>query len=278
MKALLLAPLGLLVGASLGALGAGGSILAVPALVYVGGLSFPAATTTSLVVIGSASAVGAIDHWRAGRVRAGLGVGFGVCGILGSVAGSILNRTVDADLLMLAFAGLVGVAAWRMVTACPTCTKAGEAAAVDRLATDAGGREELLGGRRGRRTFRWADLASVVVAGSAVGFFTGLFGVGGGFLAVPALTLLLRVPMGEAVGTSLLVIVLNSLSALGARVGQVDVEGAVAGPFALAALVGVVVGGRVADRIPAATTLRWFAGLLVAVAIYTAARSLVAIF
>lgn len=268
MKALLLAaPLGLAVGLSLGALGAGGSILAVPALVYVAGQGVPAATTTSLIVIGVAAAVGVADHWRAGRVHAGIGVGFGVAGIGGSVAGSVLNRTVDPDVLMLAFAALVGVAAWRMVTACPTCTRAGEAAAVSRKGE----------GQLGQPTRRWATVASIAVAGALVGFFTGLFGVGGGFLAVPALTLLLRLPMGEAVGTSLLVIVLNSVSALGARLGHADVDWAVAGPFAVAAVAGVVVGGRVADRIPAATTLRWFAGLLVAVAVYTAARSAAAL-
>lgn len=268
MRGLLASPLGFLIGLSLGALGGGGSILAVPVLVYVAGQQAQAATTTSLVIVGAAALLGMGDHWRAGRVRAGAGVVFGLAGIGGSLAGSAVNRRLDPDLLLLAFAALVMLAAWRMVTGCPSCTNAGAAEATTNR-----------GGVRTATRLR-ADLATVAKiagAGTVVGFFTGLFGVGGGFVIVPALTLLLAFSMPEAIGTSLLIIAINSATALAARLGAGTIEWDVTLPFAVAALAGVISGSRLADRLPAQTMLRWFAGLLVAVGVYTAARSAIAI-
>jgi len=126
VRALVASPLGFLIGVSLGALGGGGSILAVPALVYVAGQDAHAATASSLVVVGFSAALGMVRHLRAGRVRTGAGTVFGLCGVGGSIAGSALNRRLDPDVLLLGFAGLVLVAAWRMVTGCPTCTRVGE--------------------------------------------------------------------------------------------------------------------------------------------------------
>jgi hypothetical protein len=123
MRALVASPLGFLVGVALGALGGGGSILAVPVLVFIVGLSPSSATSTSLVVVGAASLVGAYEHWRSGHVRVATGLVFGLVGIGGSVAGSTLNRRLDGDLLLLAFAGLTLVAAWRILAGCPSCTK-----------------------------------------------------------------------------------------------------------------------------------------------------------
>ena len=111
VRALVASPLGFLIGMSLGALGGGGSILAVPVLVFVAGQTTSQATTTSLMVVGIAAAVGAIGHWRKGRVRLGAGLAFGLVGIGGSLAGSALNRRLDGDILLLAFAGLILVAA-----------------------------------------------------------------------------------------------------------------------------------------------------------------------
>ncbi|HRE00149.1 MAG TPA: sulfite exporter TauE/SafE family protein, partial [Ilumatobacteraceae bacterium] len=116
MRALFASPLGFLIGLSLGALGGGGSILAVPALVYGAGQGPKAATTTSLLLVGIASLVGMVTHWRNGRVRLGTGIVFGLVGIGGSLAGSALNKQLNPDLLLLGFAGLTCIAAWRMLT------------------------------------------------------------------------------------------------------------------------------------------------------------------
>ena len=269
MRALLTSPLGFLIGLSLGALGGGGSILAVPVLVYVAGESAQAATTTSLIVVGLASLVGMVDHLRAGRVAVGPGLLFGLAGVGGSFAGSALNRGLDPDVLLLAFSALIVVAAWRMLTGCPTCTRVGEEAA-EADAESRGGSTKV----GVRLHLDVATVVKVVAAGTAVGFFTGLFGVGGGFIIVPALTLLLAFPMPKAIGTSLLIIAINCAWALLARVGHAEVDWAVTVPFAVAAVAGVATGTRIADRLPAQTLLRWFAGLLVAVAAYTAVSSL----
>lgn len=264
MRALLVSPLGFLIGVSLGALGGGGSIVAVPALVYAAGQDPRQATATSLLLVGIASAFGVAHHWRAGRVRVVTGLVFGLVGIGGSLAGTALNQAIDPDLLLLTFAGLVLVAAWRMLTGCPTCTNVGEQLAV----TPAAG---LLVDTRARIEPR--TLAVVALAGSAVGLLTGLFGVGGGFVIVPALTLGLKLPMPQAIGTSLLVISVNAVVGLAGRLATTSVDWTVAVPFTIAAVAGVLTGGHLADRLEAEASLRWFAGLLVAVALYTGVRA-----
>ena len=246
MRALLVSPLGFLIGIALGALGGGGSILAVPALVYAAGKDPRAATTTSLVIVGLAALAGMGDHWRAGRVRVGVGLLFGFAGVGGSLAGSAVNRRLDPDVLLLGFAALVVVAAWRMLTGCPSCTRVGE-----RRVSGAGGGED--GGGVAVVTRLRADpstIAKVVGAGTVVGFFTGLFGVGGGFIIVPALALLLGFAMPEAVGTSLLIIAVNCAVSLSARI-EGGVDWGVTLPFAVASLAGVFTGTRIVDRLPA---------------------------
>jgi uncharacterized membrane protein YfcA len=277
MRALVASPLGFLVGLALGALGGGGSIVAVPVLVYVAGEEPAAATTTSLLVVGTAALVGMVGHARAGRVRFTTGVVVGVTGIGGSLAGSALNRAVDGDVLLLGFGLLVFVAAWRMVTGCPSCTRIGEERAmkVADPADDAAAGVAVLTGRR----VHVGMIVPVALIGTAVGFLTGLFGVGGGFVIVPALTLVLGFNMPQAVGTSLLVIVLNTATTLAVRLGTTGVEWSVAVPFTVAALAGVLAGSRVADRVDAGVLVRWFAAALVALSLYmiaTAITSLVA--
>ena len=272
----LVSPPGFLIGLSLGAFGAGGSVLAVPALVYAAGQTTRAATATSLLVVGAAALVGMLAHHRAGRVRIGIGTAFGLVGIAGSVAGSAVNRHLDPHVLLLAFSVLIGLAAWRMVVGCPTCTQVGE----ERALSDR--RDAPLASRRPTvalmaRRIQVADAVAVAGAGTAIGFLTGLFGVGGGFVIVPALTLLLRLGMPEAIGTSLLVIVINSASALLTRLTTASIDWSVALPFTAAAIVGVLVGKRIGVRLDPRQSLRWFAGLLAAVAVYTAVRAATAL-
>ncbi len=264
MKGLLASPLGLLIGFALGALGGGGSILAVPALVYAAGQSPSDATTTSLLVVAGASVFGLFGHQRAGRVRWSQGLVFGLVGIGGSIGGTALNSRLDGDVLLLAFSGLIFVAAWRMLTACPSCTRVGEQTALE---DDTPVRSPMTLTR----------IATVAAAGSAVGFLTGLFGVGGGFVIVPALTLALGFSMSEAIGTSLLVITVNAATALGFRGGLGAVEWDVAVPFTAAAMVGVGTGVRAADKLESETLLRGFAALLVLVGAYTAGSAIVAL-
>ena len=172
---------------------------------------------------------------------------------------------------------LLLVAAWRMVTGCPSCTRIGEERAVNVADTAdhvAAGVAVLTGRRVDAGT-----IVRVALIGTAVGFLTGLFGVGGGFVIVPALTLVLGFNMPQAVGTSLLVIVLNTATTLAVRLGTTGVEWSVAVPFTVAALAGVLTGSRVADRVDAGVLVRWFAAALVALSLYiitTTITSLVA--
>lgn len=281
LRALLASPLGFLIGLSLGTLGGGGSILAVPALVYAAGQDPKAATASSLLLVGAASLVGILPHARSGRVLFGLGIVFGVAGIPGSLLGSSLNRGMDADLLLLGFSVLTMVAAWRMVTGCPSCTRVGEERA---LAAEAALGPDVADGAGvavGTATVARREVVKrflvIAAAGTAVGFLTGLFGVGGGFVIVPALTLLLAVPMQSAVGTSLLIITINTVVALSTRLATTTVEWEYTLPFTVAAIFGVLAGGRIADRIDADRTLRWFAALLVVVGVYTAIDAIIAL-
>jgi uncharacterized membrane protein YfcA len=117
----------------------------------------------------------------------------------------------------------------------------------------------------------------VLLAGSAVGFLTGFFGVGGGFVIVPALVLVLGYQMPVAVGTSLLVIAISSAEGLLFRLGSQSIDWRVAAPFTVAAVVGVLLGDGIAGRVSAARLTRWFVWLLVAVAIYTGVQSALAL-
>jgi uncharacterized membrane protein YfcA len=265
MRALLASPLGFLIGLSLGALGGGGSILAVPILVYAAGQDAKAATATSLLLVGSAALVGMGAHHRAGRVRLGTGVAFGLAGTGGSIAGTAVNRQLDPNALLLGFSVLILVAAWRMVVGCPTCTKVGE----ERVLTETPADERA----SVRTAVHRGTIVKVFLAGTVVGFLTGLFGVGGGFVIVPALTLVLGLSMPEAIGTSLLVIAINSAIALAGRIGSSTIDWSVALPFTISAVLGVLVGKRLADRLDAKRSLNWFAVLLVGVATYTAIQA-----
>ncbi len=265
MRALLASPLGFLIGLSLGALGGGGSILAVPALVYGAGQTAKQATTTSLVLVAITSLTGIIPHLRAGRVRLAAGTAFGLAGIGGSLLGSHWNEGADPDILLLAFSGLMLVAAYAMYRR----TRAhGRAVAAARSVGAAAAPVQATRVRADART-----IAKVVLAGTGVGILTGFFGVGGGFVIVPALVLALGFTMPEAVGTSLLVITVNSVVAISTRLQRGSIEWDVVIPFTVASLAGVLAGGYLAGRHHPVALQRWFVGLLVAVAVYTALRS-----
>lgn len=267
LRSLLASPLGFLIGVSLGALGGGGSILAVPALVYAAGQSATRATTTSLVLVGITSIIGMVPHWRAGRVRVVAGLLFGLAGVGGSLVGSELNTAVDPDVLLLAFSGLMLVAAtamWRRTRAtAPAAATAPEATGVGPAAD--------------RGASFASTAAKVLAAGTAVGFLTGFFGVGGGFVIVPAMVLALGFSMPEAVGTSLLVITINSMVALSTRLESGAIEWGTVVPFTVASLIGVLVGSRLSSSRDPRQLQQWFVVLLVAVALYTATRSIIAL-
>lgn len=263
---LLAVPLGVLIGLALGALGGGGSILTVPALVYALGQQPLVATTSSLVIVGLTSLIALVPHARAGRVRVGQGLLFGALGTVGSFAGSAASRTVAPSTLLLSFAGLMLVVATLMLL---------------RVRRNAGRPEPIDPTTEPMISFRpfvcaCPRVVKVLVTATAVGLLTGFFGVGGGFALVPALVLALGFPMPTAVGTSLLVIAVNSATALTARVthASADLDWGLIFTFTIAAVLGSLAGGRVAARADPRHLAIAFAVLLVAVSLYTGARSI----
>jgi uncharacterized membrane protein YfcA len=235
--------LALLMGVTLGVLGGGGSILSVPILHHVAGLEAKPAIATSLLVVGIASAATLVPRAFAGNVRWRTGAVFGAASAAGALAGGWLARFVPGPLLLAAFAAVMlgtGVAMWRGPSA---------------------GRQTGTA-RPERHPIRSA------VDGVVVGAVTGLVGAGGGFLIVPALVLLGGLPMRDAVGTSLLVIALNSLAGFTGYVSHVAVDFGLALAVAGAALVGSVAGALVSNRVDPARLRRGFAGFVVAMAVW----------
>lgn len=253
MSLLLAVPFGLAIGLALGALGGGGSILTVPVLVYALGQGTGTATTSALLIVGVTALIALVTHARAGHVRAGQGLLFGVLGSGGAALGSLLSVGIGAPLLLSALAALMLVVAALMVR---------------RSVAPATPDHADVGTRR-------ASPALLVLAASGVGLITGFFGVGGGFAVVPALVLVLGMPVPVAVGTSLLVIAVNSTAALLARLHtHADLDWALIGLFGAAAVAGSLFGGLISARAQPARLSLAFAGLLTLTALYTASRSL----
>ena len=244
---------GILIGAALGLLGGGGSILAVPALVYGVGEPVAQAVTTSLFIVGISSAVGALPRARLGQIRWPIAGIFGVAGIATAFAGTAVNHLLSGRALLFGFAALMIVVAVRMLAG--EVRPRGSCAAAD-----------------GR--VNWARcVPKSVSAGIVVGFLTGLFGVGGGFVIVPALALLLGLDMPVAIGTSLVIIVINSGAGFAAHITRTSVDWPIALVFAGVSLVIAAVTGRLGAKVNPDRLRRWFALLIIAVAVFVAVEA-----
>lgn len=239
------------VGLALGLLGGGGSILAVPVLVNVMAIPAGTAVPMALPVVGIAAAAGAITRWRRGQLKIGTFALFATCAMAASYVAARLGVGITDRTRLLMFSGVMLLAAIAMW-------------------------------RRGSRTITpTAPMArpgyQVIPVALAVGTLTGILGVGGGFLIVPALVGVLALPMPEATATSLAVIALNAASAsAGFLSKQVTIDFALTAYVSLAALAGMALGLRLAPRYSAASLARAFAVLLVLLAIFTIGKELVA--
>lgn len=262
-----------LVGLALGALGGGGSILTVPALVHLLGQDVRTATTGSLVIVGVTALIGALPHARAGRVRAADGLVFGLAAVGGAYLGSRASVLVPGDVLLIGFAVLMLVVAGLMAARAARARRAtrGGGPAGDRAA-GAGG-----GDTAARLPWRAAHVVRLLATATGVGLLTGLFGVGGGFVVVPALVLAMGLSAPVAVGTSLVVIAITSTAALATRLGEhVQLDWAVIGAFTAVAVAASLVGARVVGRVSPVRLQQGFVVLLVAVALYTGGTGLAA--
>jgi uncharacterized membrane protein YfcA len=283
--------LGLVIGAFLGALGGGGAILTVPALVYLLGQSARDATTSSLVIVGAAAVTGMIGYARSGHVRWRLGVMFGVAGTVAAYAGTALNRQVDQHYLLISFAVVMGLAATGMLLRArsqkPVVGTASAESGSSTIMFDAEGETGTVTTRPAPPALdlpvrssefgdggRWNAAAKIVFAGLGVGFMTGFFGVGGGFVIVPVLVLLFNLPMPVAAATSLLIIAINSAASLVARAGTAHFHWSIIVPFTIAAMAASLGGKMIAGKLPDKMLTRIFAAMLIAIGLFVAIQNI----
>jgi uncharacterized protein len=241
--------LGNVIGFSLGLLGGGGSILTVPVLVYVIGQDVHTATGTSLAIVGISAMIGAIAHARRGGVKVKSGLAFGLTSMIGAVPGVWGNRFLSGRLLLLLFSFLmiaVGINMLRRKNSTPQAEIS----------------EVFPEDEQGKKWFK------VSVLGLAIGFLTGFFGVGGGFLIVPALVLGIHLPMHLAIGTSLLIIAMASLAGFLGQLRLERIDFPIVAFFTLGGGLGALIGTRLAGKIPERQLRTAFGWFIILVAFY----------
>ncbi|MDQ3264146.1 MAG: sulfite exporter TauE/SafE family protein [Myxococcota bacterium] len=235
-----------LIGLALGLLGGGGSILTVPILVYALGFSPKQGIALGLAVVGVTSLVGAISQWRRGNVKLKAAATFAGVAMLGTYGGARLSAFIPGAVQLVLFAAVMLVAAFFMQRNARRPLPALEAVPVVPRS-----RPLILG-----------------ISALAVGALTGIAGVGGGFLIVPALVLLAGLPMKQAVGTSLVVISLNSLVGFAGYQGQVEVPWAQLAVFTTIAVGGILLGTWASHHVSQARLKSAFSVLLVVMGVF----------
>jgi len=240
-----------LIGLSLGLLGGGGSILTVPILVYVLGFGAKESIAMGLAVVGVTSLFGAVGHWRRGNLQLRATLVFGVMAMAGTYAGARLSVFVSGAVQLLLFATVMLVAALFMFR---NSRKEAAVAA----------RKERAPEPRPRK----APFLVMVAAALGVGGLTGMVGVGGGFLIVPTLVLLVGLPMKQAVGTSLLLIAFNSFVGFAGYLGHVEVPWTYLGVFTGIAVAGILAGTWASHFVSQAALKRAFSVFLVVMGIF----------
>lgn len=252
LQAFLGAGSGVLVGFSLGLVGGGGSILAVPLLVYLVGVPAPhLAIGTSAVAVAANAMASLLNHARLGNVRWPCASVFAGTGIVGAFVGARFGKTVDGQTLLAAFAVMMVVVAVLM------------------LRRREGGEDRIVRLNRG-------NAPALVGTGFAVGALSGFFGIGGGFLIVPGLILATGMPMLQAIGTSLVAVTAFGLTTAGSYAMAGLVDWGLAGVFVAGGVAGSLIGARAGRALARERGLltKVFAGLILAVAAYMLVRSL----
>jgi uncharacterized membrane protein YfcA len=234
--------LGFSIGGTLGLLGGGGSILTVPALVYLVGQTPQVAVTTSLAIVGANSVLGAFFHRTQGTLNWRVAIGFGGTGTIVSYYAAGLSKHFSPEALMVAFALLMLLVGAILV------------------------RKRAIRSHSNRND----DLKAwkVIAGGASVGLLTGILGVGGGFLIVPALVMLVGMPMHHAVGTSLVVIAMNSLAGFLGHLSGITLDLPLIAVFIAAGIAGTYAGARLSHRLNAELLRRSFAVFVIGLALF----------
>lgn len=256
MTLVITAVLSLLIGLSLGLLGGGGSILAVPVLTYAAGLEAKEAIATSLLVVGVTAAFALIPHAKKKRVEWRTGAFFSASAMLGAYIGGYLADFFEGSTLLILFAVMMVITGLAMLRKKPKPTQD----------------DDTRSSANEPETSNDLPVLLVIGEGLFVGGATGLVGAGGGFLVVPALVLFGGMPMHRAVATSLMVIALKSFAAFAGHAAHVDIDFLLAAIVTAAAVVGSVAGSTISDRIPAAALRKGFALFVLVMASYVVFR------
>lgn len=254
-----------LIGLSLGILGGGGSILTVPIFVYVLGFGAKEAIAMSLAVVGTTSLFGTLSHWRAGNVNLRVATIFGVVAMAGTYLGARLAVYFSGAAQLILFAVVMLMAAFFMFREKKPVVTDGPLTAPDAEKGE-GGRAAMVPERE--PGLAQMSLGLIVIEGVAVGVLTGLVGVGGGFLIVPALVLLGKLPMKQAVGTSLLVIAMKSAAGFFGYLGQVEVPWGFMAMFTGVAISGIFAGTFLVRYLSQSALKRAFAVFLVLMGVF----------
>jgi len=245
--------LALLVGLVLGLLGGGGSVLTVPILIYALHVPVKPAIAMSLCVVGLVALIGFLTHLRQRTVAPRVALVFGPFAVVAAFAGARIAKHIPATVQLVLFAvvGLAGsVLMLRGGIKRPSWTEAAPFEFVHDSRTD----------------------TLLVLQGLAVGLLTGIIGIGGGFLIVPALVLIAKLPMRLAIGTSLLVITMNALSGFAGYLGHTPIDWPLVAWFTSIAALGSILGTLMSKRVPQQRLRHVFGYLLIVVSIYVLYR------
>ncbi len=262
------------IGLSLGILGGGGSILTVPIFVYIMGFEPKQAIAMSLPVVGATSIVGAVGHWRAGNFDLRVALMFGVLAMTGAFAGAHLASLITGIAQLALLAIVMFVAAALMLRGASTAqSPRAHAPQRDHGAISAARWKTVAvdhswAGPLHQSPLDLGRAALIATTGIGVGILTGLVGIGGGFLFVPALHLLARIPMKTAVGTSLFIIAMNTAAGVAGYHGQVLIPWLTVVAFIAIAAVGIVAGTQVVRYVSQVALRRAFAVFLLLMAAF----------
>lgn len=258
---------GAVVGFSLGLTGGGGAIFAVPLLIYGLGLSPRDAVGISMTTVGVTAFAGFVQRMRRRQVELPTGILFAAAGIIGAPFGAWLAIRISDSVLMGMFSLLMLVIAVRMWMTAGGIDK-------DAILDDDDSGPTCQRDPEGRLTITSACGLLLALVGLVAGILTGLFGVGGGFIIVPALVTFSGMGIQRAIGTSLLIISLVSVSAAASRMSvNANLPIATAGIFALGSIAGLFAGSRLSRRLSGPGLQKVFSAAIVMVAAYVVARS-----
>ncbi|MDT3707901.1 MAG: sulfite exporter TauE/SafE family protein [Thiobacillus sp.] len=257
---------GMATGIVLGLFGSGGSIIATPALLYLLDVAPKSAIAMSLGIVAVTATIAALDNWKRGNVDVSVAAVFGLFGVVGTYAGARFGVVTPVAIQLTVFALVMYAAAWRMLK--PAAVPA---------SGDASGYPQLSGNAAALPCTGLLSpcMAHMALHGIGVGVLTGFVGVGGGFLIVPALVLLSRIPMKTAVGTSLAIVAAKSYAGFAGYMGAVPIDWALMGGFTAVTVVASFAGTRIAHRFSQDTLKRGFALFLLFVATYILLKSVI---